>query len=206
MEDIQPERLRREPLRRTQKAMWRWMAGALCVGLTSMAVAKAQEQLPPQRPLIVPLVRSGKAVLQQKARTTMFLFTPNGGKEEQIALTHPSDYPQGFNAPYAARVVAEIPDQLLVFTDTFASNPGNVQGQCGASPTGERFLHVVSLVKPGRESLSVLMESCLLDIEPRPGTPAFNSASRTLTLRFASIDGQAKTVTYHIASDNSVSR
>jgi hypothetical protein len=128
------------------------------------------------------------------------------GKILKVPLTHEDKYPQGLNAPYAGRVVAEIPGRLLIFTDTFASNPGNEQGECGASPNGERFLHAVSLTAPVHETRSVLIESCWLDIEPKAGTPAVDLSSRTMTLQFDAKNGQPLTETYHIASDNSVTR
>jgi hypothetical protein len=110
------------------------------------------------------------------------------------------------NAPYAASVVAEIPGQLLLFTDTFSSNPGNEQGECGASETGERFLHVVSLTAPARETFSELIESCLLDIEPKAGTPVFDLSTRELRLQFDANKVRPAIQTYHIAADNSVTQ
>lgn len=136
----------------------------------------------------------------------MFLLTSKNGKIEKIALTHPSEYPERLYAPFAAEVVAEIPGQLLILTDSFASNPGNVQGECGASDTGERFLHVLSLTPPARESLSVLIDSCLQNIELKEGTPEFDPSSRTLTLRFDTQDGKSATKTYHITADNSITQ
>jgi hypothetical protein len=171
-----------------------------------LVAAKAQQPLLPHKPLAISHVRSGRAILRQEARTTMFLLTSKNGTTEKIALTHLDKYPQGLNAPYAASLIAEIPGQLLIFTDTFASNPGNVQGQCGASPTGERFLHILSLAAPARETLSVLIESCWLDIEPKPGTPTFDRSTRTLLLQFDANNGHPLTASYHIAADNSISQ
>lgn len=183
----------------------RWsVAFALCAVFASSSAAKAQRHLPPQRPLTIPHVRSGRAILRQETRTTVFLLTSKNGRISKIALTHPSDYPERLYAPFAAQVVAEIPGQLLILTDSFASNPGNVQGKCGASDTGERFLHVLSLRPPARESFSVLLESCLQDIEPKEGTPEFDPSSRTLTLRFDTHNETPETRIYHIAADNSV--
>lgn len=62
-------------------------------------------------------------------------------------------------------------NHFLIFTDTFASNPGNVQGQCCASDTGERFIHVVALGAIPHETLSALIDSCLLDLEPTAQSP-----------------------------------
>jgi len=206
MEDLQPEYLRFDPLRRAGRRFHLWVAAVLCAGVFAFSGAAAQHRLPPQRTLAIAHVRSGQATLRQQARTTFLLLALKNGKTKKIALTHPSEYRQGLNAPYAASVVAEIPGKLLIFTDTFASNPGNEQGQCGASETGERFLHVVSLTAPVRESLSVLVESCLLDIEPKAGTPAFDLPSRTLRLEFDVNNGKPAVQTYHIAADNSVAQ
>ena len=206
MDDLQQGYIQRRALSRTRWSVSWLMAVVLCAPITSIPVIRAQQHSQFSKPLIIPNVRSGRAVLQQHARTTTLLFTPKKGTTEEILLSHPSDYPQGRNAPYAARLIAEVPGQLLIFTDTFASNPGNIQGKCGASPTGERYLHVVSLAAPVRESLAVLIESCLLDIEPEPGTPAFDASTRTLAVRFASENGQPATRIYHIAPDNTVAQ
>jgi hypothetical protein len=124
-------------------------------------------------------------------------------------LTHPSDYLQGTNAPYEARLIAESTQHFLIFTDTFASNPNNIQGQCGAS-TGERFVHVVALGAMPHETLSVLVESCWLDIEPAATTPEWTAKRDSagfigkLTLRFDG--GSQPTTVYYVSPDGEVSR
>jgi len=52
-----------------------------------------------------------------------------------------------------------------------AADPGKVQGQCGASDTGERFIHVVALGAIPHKTLSALIDSCLLDVEPTAQSP-----------------------------------
>jgi hypothetical protein len=81
-------------------------------------------------------VRSGAAILRQEGRLTILEIKSRAGSSQRIALSHPSDYRQGTNAPYEAHLLAESPNHFLAFTDTFASNPGNIHGQCGADETG----------------------------------------------------------------------
>jgi hypothetical protein len=142
-------------------------------------------------------------VLQQKDRTTFLEFAPAIGPAVSVQLSHPGKRPEWTDGPYAARLIAEIPGKLLLFTDTLSSNPTNVQGECGASPTGERFLHAVSLTAPVRETLSVLIESCLLDLTPSPRVPVFDAAKGTLTVHFLPDHGDNLTKVYRLKADNS---
>lgn len=170
-----------------------------------MMVGTAQQHTIP-----VQNVRSGTAHLRQQGRLTILEIRPNGGSSRRIALSHPSDYRQGTNPPYETHVVAESSNHFLIFTDTFASNPANEQGQCGASDTGERFVHVVALGSIPHETLSVLMESCLLDLEPTAQSPEWipkpDSAgfSGKLVLSFES--GTMRRATYYVDPDGNVSR
>src|ERR1700675_4784049 len=93
-----------------------------------------------QQPVRIPHVRSGYAELVQQGRVTDLELSPPKGPVQRIALTHPSDYRQGTAAPFDARLIAEGLHRFLIFTDMFASDPGNIQGKCGASETGERFV------------------------------------------------------------------
>ena len=163
-----------------------------------------------QRPVRIPHVRSGHAELLQQGRDTIFELSPPKALVQRIALTHPSDYRQGTSAPFDARLIAESLQHFLIFTDTFASNPGNIQGKCGASETGERFVHVVALEGIPHETLSTLVESCLLDLEATPASPEWlakpDSAGFVgqLILRFE--PGKQPTAVYYIGPDGSVSR
>jgi hypothetical protein len=176
-----------------------------CVLAPAAALALAQ-----QRPLTIPRVRSGHAELVQKGRLTILELASPGGPVQRIALTHPSDYPRGADAPFDARLIAESPHRFLIFTDTFASNPWNIQGQCGASESGERLVHVVALGAFPHETLSALVDSCLLDLEPTPGSPEWHAKPDSagfvgqLILRFG--EGTHPTTVYYVASDGSVSR
>ena len=169
-----------------------------------------------QRPVTIPSVRSGHAELIQKGRLTILELAPPKVRVQRIALTHPSDYQQGSNAPFKAQLIAESPGHFLVFTDSFDSNPGNPQGQCGAyGPTeedrgGERFVHVVALGDIPHETLSVLVESCLLDLESSPTSPEWVAKTDSagdigqLILRFER--GTQVTTIYYVTADGSVTR
>jgi hypothetical protein len=136
-----------------------------------------------------------------KSRTGLF---------QRVALTHPSDYRQGTNAPSEANLVGEDPNHFLIFTDVFASNPGNTQGHCGASETGERFLHVVALGAIPHETLSVLFDSCLLDLEPTARSPEWIAKSDSAGFVgrvILSFERSAQpTAVYYVTQDGAVTR
>jgi hypothetical protein len=138
-------------------------------------------------------------VLEVKSRTRA---------KQRIALSHPSGYRQGTNPPYEAKLIAETPGHFLVFTDRFESNPANVQGHCGASD-GERFLHVVSLGTIPHETLSVLIESCLVDLEPTSRSPewiAKPDSAGFIGKLVVTFESDTPAETYWLAPDGSVTR
>ena len=98
----------------------------------------------------------------------------------------------------------------MIFTDTFASNPGNIQGRCGASETGERFVHVVALGAIPHETLSVLFDSRLLDLEPTSRSPEWiakpDSAGFIGRIILGFEQGTHPTVVYYVAPDGAVTR
>ena len=155
-------------------------------------------------------VRSGTAILRQQGRLTILEIKSNAGSSQRVALSHPSDYRQGTNAPYEAHLVAESPNRFLIFTDTFASNPGNIQGHCGASETGERFVHVVALGDVPHETLSVLIDSCLLDLESTSRSPEWivkaDSAGFIGRIILTFERGTQPTAVYYVAPDGVVTR
>ena len=155
-------------------------------------------------------VRSGTATLRQKERLTILEITSRTGPSKRVALSHPSDYRQGTNAPSETKLVAESPNHFLIFTDSFASNPGNIQGQCGADDAGERFIHVVALGTIPHETLSVLMDSCLLDLEPTSRSPEWiekqDSAGFVGRIVLTFEDGTHPTAVYYVAPDGAVTR
>lgn len=153
-------------------------------------------------------VRSGTAILRQQGRLTILEIKSSAGSSQRVALSHPSDYRQGANAPYETHLVAERPNHFLIFTDTFASNPGDIQGHRGASETGERFVHVVALGATPHETLSVLVDSCLLDLEPTSRSPEWIAKSDSavfigrIVLSFE--HGTQPTAVYYVAPDGAV--
>jgi hypothetical protein len=153
-------------------------------------------------------VRSVNAILRQQGRLTVLEVKSRTGSLQRIALSHPSDYWQGTNGPYEAESIAESPGRFLVFADTFESNPGNYQGRCGASDTGERFIHVVALGVIPHETLSVLVSSCRLDLVSSSQSPKWIATGDSagfvgrIVIRFEN----GTSVTYHVAPDGSVTR
>lgn len=160
----------------------------------------------------VPLrnVRTGTVILQQQGRVTILEITSRTGHSHRVALSHPSAYRQGTNAPSEAHLVAESPNHFLIFTDTFASNPANPQGHCGASETGERFVHVVALEVIPHETLSILMDSCLLGLESTSRSPEWiakpDSAGFIGRLILSFDRGSQPTAIYFVAPDGAVTR
>jgi hypothetical protein len=184
-----------------------WTASFLfliAVGLSPTAHA-AEEH-----PIAIRNVRSGIATLRQQGRLTILEVRSRAGSSQRVALSHPSDYRQGTKVPYETHLVAESTNHFLIFTDTLASNPGDVQGHCGASETGERFVHVVALGAIPHETLSVLVDSCLLDLEPTSRSPEWIAKSDSagfigrIVLSFER--GTQPTAVYYVAPDGAVTR
>ena len=164
-----------------------------------------------EHPIQIHNVRSGTAILHQRGRLTILEIGPRNNATKRIALTHPSDYRQGTDAPYEAHLIAESPSHFLIFTDTFESNPGNIQGHCGASDIGETYIHVVSLESVPHETLSLLIESCLLNIEPKSRSPEWipkqDSAGFVGRLKLTfEADSPSQPIDYYIAPDGDVTR
>jgi hypothetical protein len=178
----------------------------LLIAVGPLLTARAAEE-----PLIaIRNVRSGTAILRQQGRLTILEIKSRAGSSERVALSHPSDYRQGTNVPYETHLVAESANHFLIFTDTFASNSGDIQGHCGASETGERFVHVVALGAIPHETLSVLVDSCLLDLEPTSRSPEWIAKSDSagfigrIVLSFEG--GTHATAVYYVAPDGAVTR
>jgi hypothetical protein len=157
----------------------------------------------------IPDVRSGEAQLLQQGRRTILELASPKSPVQRIALTHPNLLRP--LAPLDAKLIVESPHHFLIFTDSFDSNPGNPQGECGAiGEPGERFVHVVALGARPHETLSVLVESCLSNLLPTPTSPEWLAKpdgagfAGQLTLRFE--PGTQPTTIYSVAPDGSVSR
>jgi hypothetical protein len=176
----------------------------LTIGVGLLPTACAAEE----HAITIRNVRSGTAILRQQGRLTILEIKSRAGYSRRVALSHPSDYRQGTNAPYEAHLVAESPNHFLIFTDTFDSNPGNPQGHCGANDTGERFVHVVALGPIPHETLSVLMDSCLLDLEPTSRSPEWiakpDSAGFSGRIILSFEPGTQPTAVYYVAPDGAV--
>ncbi|HWW22826.1 MAG TPA: hypothetical protein VNY78_02935 [Edaphobacter sp.] len=174
------------------------------IALLSLVISVQAQQPIHGRPVVkIPEVKSGNAVIHQRGLTTTLVLTKPSGKPQKVILTHKSSDPRFLTIPYEAKILAEIPNKLLIFTDTFISNPDNVQGHCGANQTGETFLHVVSLTPDMHETLSVLIDSCLLGISNMED-PVFDPSKRTLSFDLSGDVDLPYTFTYHIGPDNSV--
>jgi len=189
------------------KPFARALGSALALGLTGRSVLTFAAEKDVVR---IANVRSGTATLLQQQRLTILEVKSGAGAVQRVALSHPTDYRQGTNAPYEAKLIAESPHHFLIFTDTFASNPGNVQGRCGASETGERFLHVVALEGIPHETLSILIDSCLLDVEPTSRSPEWvektDSAGFVGRVILSFERGVPRRIVYYVAPDGAVTR
>jgi hypothetical protein len=162
-----------------------------------------------EKPLSIPHVASGAAELRQTGRLTVLELRTKQGKTEHVALTHPSEYFQGTNSLFEAKLIAESPDRFLIFSDSFESNPGNVQGMCGASETGEQFIHVVALGSHPHETFAAQVESCLsVLMQAKPPEWRLHETSGgsmgTLTLSFDSEPKQ--TLVYFVSRTGDVSK
>jgi len=184
----------------------RFVSSLLAIGFGLLPVGRATQE----QTITIRNMRSGTAILRQQGRLTILEIKSRAGASQRIALSHPSDYRQGTNALYEALLVAESPNHFLIFTDTFASNPGNIQGRCGASDPGERFVHVIALGAIPHETLSALIDSCLLDLEPTAQSPEWilknDSAGFTGKVILGFETGTLRKAIYYIDPDGNISR
>ena len=109
--------------------------------------------------LIASTVTSGMSVplthLQGGRGTVHYFHPPNvvldlrliSGKMNRISLSYEEIGQQRRAEIWDATVLAEDPGHFVIFTDRFSSN-ANIQGECGANPNGEQYLHVVLLASP----------------------------------------------------------
>lgn len=102
-----------------------------------------------------------------------------------------------------ATVLAEDPGQFVIFTDLFSSN-ANIQGECGASD-GERFLHVIKLTTPMRETFSLNIDSCYRSLSTIDGYPKYDPVTHILVIKTEHEDTSVTSVTrYRIATNGNV--
>jgi hypothetical protein len=103
-----------------------------------------------------------------------------------------------------ATVLAEDPGQFVIFTDRFSSN-ANIQGECGANPDGERYLHVVTLTAPMRETFSLNIDSCYRSLSTIGGYPNYDPVTHILVIKTEHEDTSVTSVTrYRIATNGNV--
>ena len=143
--------------------------------------------------LIANTITSGMGVplthLQGGRGTVHYFHPPNvvldlrldSGKMNRIPLSYEEIGQQRRAEIWDATVLAEEPGHFVIFTDRFSSN-ANIQGECGANPDGERYLHVVRLTTPVRETYSLNIESCYRSLSTIHGYPKYDPATRTLVI------------------------
>ena len=125
------------------------------------------------------------------------------GNVNRIPLTHEEIGQQRRGDIWDATVLAEDPGHFVIFTDRFSSNP-NLQGQCGASD-GEEYLHIVTLIAPMRETLSLNIDSCYRSLNPVHSYPKYDPATHILVIKTKHEDTDVITIArYRIATNGSV--
>ncbi|HKO11532.1 MAG TPA: hypothetical protein VJV22_06165 [Acidobacteriaceae bacterium] len=165
--------------------------------------------------LIANTITSGMSVplthLQEGRGTVHYFHPPNvvldlrlvSGKTNRIPLSYEEIGQQRRAEIWNATVLAEDPGHFLIFMDRFSSN-ANVQGECGASD-GERYLHVVKLTAPVRETLSLNIDSCYRSLSTVDGYPKYDSLTHILVIRTEHEDTSVTSVSrYRIATNGSV--
>jgi len=126
------------------------------------------------------------------------------GKMNRIPLTHQEIGQQRRGEIWDATVIAEDLGHFVIFTDRFSSN-ANIQGECGANPVGERYLHVVTLTTPMRETLSLNIDSCYRSLSTPRGYPKYDPVPRILVIKTEHEDTSITNVSrYRIAIDGNV--
>lgn len=126
------------------------------------------------------------------------------GKMNRIPLSYEELGQQRRAEIWDATVLAENSGHFLIFTDRFSSN-ANIQGQCGANPDGERYLHVVKLTTPMRETLSLSIDSCYRSLSTVSGYPKYDPVTHILIIKTEHEDTNLISVSrYRIAINGSV--
>jgi hypothetical protein len=165
--------------------------------------------------LIANAITSGMSVPLthlHEGRGTVHYFHPPGvvldlrfvsGKVNRIQLSYQEIGQQRRGAIWNATVLAEDPGHFMIFTDRFSSND-NIQGECGASD-GERYLHVVKLTVPIRETFSLNIDSCYRLLSTIEGYPKYDPVTHVLVIETENEDTSITSVArYRIATDGSV--
>ncbi len=144
--------------------------------------------------LIASTVTSGMSVplthLHGGRGTVHYFHPPNmvldlwlvSGRINRIPLSYEEIGQQRRGEIWDATVLAEDPGHFVIFTDRFSSN-ANIQGECGANPDGERYLHVVTLTSPLRETFSLNIDSCYRSLSTIRDYPKYDPMTRILVIK-----------------------
>jgi hypothetical protein len=73
----------------------------LSAAISALLMAAASEKAA----IAIRNVRSGAAILRQQQRLTILESKSGAGSVQRLALSHPSQYRQGSNAPYQAQMI-----------------------------------------------------------------------------------------------------
>ena len=166
--------------------------------------------------LIANTITSGMSVplthLQGGRGTVHYFHPPNvvldlrlvSGTMNRVSLSYEEIGQQRRAEIWEATVLGEDPGHFVIFTDRFSSN-ANIQGECGANPDGERYLHVVSLTIPMRETFSLNIDSCYQSLSTIHGYPKYDPVTHILVIKTEHEDTSVTNVTrYRIATNGSV--
>lgn len=122
----------------------------------------------------------------------------------RIPLSHEEIGQQRRGEIWDAAVLAEDPGHFVIFTDRFSSN-ANIQGECGANPDGERYLHAVTLIPPMHETFSLNIDSCYRSLTTVHGYPKYDPATHILIIKTAHNDTSVVGVTrYRVTASGGV--
>lgn len=128
------------------------LVAAFCV--CSAPQAKAGSSDPPAR---LDGVQSGAISLHQIKDVTMLTYIPkSGGAVRRLKLSTPDGIFRG--SFESANLIGEIPNKVVLLSDTYASRPNGGSHECGAGQ--ETFLRVVALGAPLKETATIRVESC----------------------------------------------
>lgn len=148
---------------------------------------------------VIPLAgaRSGRTWLRQHGGDTILSFTPPHRPTRHLTLAKGG-------APHslmAARLIGEIEGKVLLLSDSYASNPYNATGQCGAGE--EASLQVIALTGSTlRETFAMPIASCWMSLDLKP---CWDGTKRILSLRNQGADETApREGLYRVAEDGTV--
>jgi hypothetical protein len=132
---------------------------------------------------------------------TIFSFQAPGEKATQVAVARDETVARS-TAPDAVKVVADVPDSILVLTDSYPS----IQGGLSYCQAGEEsFLRVFLLSgKHPVETYHTKLESCRNNIELASPGLNWSAETRTIAINWISAPGtvgKSKTMAVKIGAD-----